>query len=216
MDKLKNQFDQFPNAFQNPRCLLAYYYYKTGRYQESERLYTSLEKEYQSKRASNKDFYGETYFVLGDIHRILGHFEKAIHYTHQLIALKFGEDYIPDKLEDENWKQFDELKSSLKPILLIYYSKIPNILYSQYQQDSTKKSQLLKAVAWYSAIDQRFFGHSEAIDENSLLTFANEHFQTTYSKAIRACYLAYQLDALITPLKIGQEILLLVRDKRKT
>ncbi|MEO1624829.1 MAG: CHAT domain-containing protein, partial [Bacteroidota bacterium] len=193
LGKLEKRFVTTENAFYDPRCLQAYYDYKTGNYERSLRLYEELERDYQELDMLNPGFYGEAYYVLSDIHRIVGNFEKAKKYVDLLIQLKFDRNHVPKEAPGQNWGAFDELDVSSKLILLIFYSKYPNVFLAEYESDPQRhRSQIFRAVEWYTAIDKLFFEHSEVMDENLLLTFAREHFHSTYSQALRACYLAEQ------------------------
>lgn len=192
LNKIKKRFYNFPNGFQNPKSLEAYFSFKTNQYDKAITKYRSLELDYASRKNANSKLYAEIYYILAESYKKVRSFEKALKYVDELIMLKFSEDYIPRNIPTKDMRLFNKLDANDQQNLLIYYSKNPDIFLSRFESDSTQIEQLYKAVDWYAAIDSMFFQHVDIIDENVLLTFSTEHFHTTYGNALRACYLAYQ------------------------
>ena len=207
LEKLKSRFNQFPNAFHNPKSLEAYYLYNTGEYKRSIQKYTTLKETYKDRMKVNEGFYGEAYYTLEKSYRMEGEFDLAMENINRLIELKFGIEHTSTDITSKNLKSFNQLDVNTRLILLVFYSKKPNIFFSRFEKDSTQITQLYKAVEWYVAIDEIFFQHMEVVGEDLLLTFANEHFHSTYSRAIRACYEAYKLSEDEKYLEIGHRLL---------
>ncbi|MEN0047258.1 MAG: CHAT domain-containing protein [Bacteroidota bacterium] len=185
----KTQFTVFPNPLQHPKSLLGYYENKVrNNWKRTKENYVDLLGMYESSDQNNRQFFDEAYFVLTDVYTKLHQFDSARYYRDLSFDLLFGNDDF-DGLENGDLSNSDRLD-----VQAVFYSKEPKILLEEFGIDRKRTDKLLEAIDLYFKVDTLFYRHANVASENTLLTFAKEHFHKSYTDAIDACYEAYQIN----------------------
>lgn len=187
LDSIRHNFEHFPNAQQDPDCLLGYYHYKKGNYTQAIALYRALIDKYEKDANNHHAFYDEAFFVLTEMYRKKHVFDSAVYYNQRSIELLVGSSEIA---EGENY--FESIEPDFRHTLTIFLSKAPLMLYEAYKKEPTQLAKLEQAVSSFLTLDSLFFIHATIKEEAALLEFAEEHFNSTYEVAIQASLAAYR------------------------
>lgn len=191
LEKYKTRFNSFPDAFRDPRSIEAYYQYKMGNWDKALLLYEELIADYKNLQKANQGFFEEAYMVLSEIYAQSGQSDLAISAADQLITLVFGPTFALGNIQQDP-TVLKELNKNQIRILTLFYSLYPKAYFGNIDEFKIDLPTLKQGIDQLIQLDSIFIENSSLLANSTQLTYAKEHFHTTYAKAVEVCYTLFR------------------------